>query len=102
MSERLQLPFKMLPLSDGIQKQIAQDFKGFPNGFVRCNHWGYKIAATATEQEVEDMYNYPLDPGDVWLVTPPKCGTTWSQEMIWLIANDLDYEGAKTPLMPDR
>ncbi|XP_037074863.1 luciferin sulfotransferase-like, partial [Pollicipes pollicipes] len=47
---------------------------------------------------IEDFYNYPTKPGDVWVVTPPKCGTTWTQEMVWLIANDLDYDGAKTTL----
>lgn len=28
-------------------------------------------------------------------------GTTWTQEMVWCIANDLDYEGAKLRL-PER
>ncbi|KAF0310248.1 Sulfotransferase 1C2 [Amphibalanus amphitrite] len=102
MSKSQQLPFKMIPLPDDIQKRIASDFRGFPNGLVSCNHWGYKVSATTTEQELDGIFNYPLDPRDVWLVTPPKCGTTWSQEMVWLIANDLDYEGAKSPLMPDR
>lgn len=31
---------------------------------------------------------------DVWVVTFPKCGTTWAQEMIWLINNDLNYKTA--------
>jgi len=35
---------------------------------------------------------------DIWIVTYPKAGTTWTQEMTWLILNDLDYNGAKTIL----
>lgn len=31
---------------------------------------------------------------DVWIVSFPKTGTTFSQEMLWLISNDLDYETA--------
>ena len=100
--ERVQLPFKLIPLQEDVQKKVARDFLGNPNGLVSCNHWGFKMAATTTEKEMEDMYNHPLDPRDVWVVTPPKCGTTWTQEMVWLLANDLDYEGAKTPIMPAR
>jgi hypothetical protein len=28
-------------------------------------------------------------------------GTTWTQEMTWVIGNNLDFEGAKVPL-PER
>ena len=101
-SERIPYPFKVRPLDEDVQKKIANDFVGYPNGLVSCNHWDFKMAGTQTEESMEELYNYPLDERDVWVVTPPKCGTTWSQEMIWLIANDLDYEGAKTPLTPDR
>ena len=101
-TKRHQLPFKIIPLEDDVQEKIAKDFVGNPKGLASCNHWGFKLSATVTEQELEDMYNHPLDPRDVWVVTPPKCGTTWTQEMVWLIANDLDYEGAKSPLMPNR
>ncbi|KAF5302061.1 hypothetical protein FQR65_LT08611 [Abscondita terminalis] len=33
---------------------------------------------------------------DVFLIGHAKSGTTWAQEMIWLIVNDLNFEGAKT------
>lgn len=45
------------------------------------------------DQRIKDM---EIKPDDVWLVTYPKSGTTWCQEMIWLICNDLDYEKAAT------
>ena len=25
-------------------------------------------------------------------------GTTWTQEMVWCVGNDIDYEGARTPI----
>lgn len=31
---------------------------------------------------------------DVWIVTLKKCGTTWMQELLWLLMNDCDFEGA--------
>jgi len=101
-SERLPYPYKVIALKQKTHAKITNDFKGYPNGLVSCNHWGYKLSATVTPEELEDLYNYPLDPRDVWVVTSPKCGTTWTQEMVWLLANDLDYEGAKTKLSPGR
>ncbi|KAK7868457.1 hypothetical protein R5R35_011206 [Gryllus longicercus] len=38
---------------------------------------------------------------DVYVVSHPKAGTTWTQEMAWCIANDLDFERAKV-FLPER
>ncbi|KAL1491372.1 hypothetical protein ABEB36_011979 [Hypothenemus hampei] len=35
---------------------------------------------------------------DVWLVSYPRTGSTWCQEMIWLIVNDLDFLQAEGTL----
>ena len=35
------------------------------------------------------------------MVTYPKCGTTWAQELVWQVAHGLDLEGGKT-LLGDR
>ena len=39
---------------------------------------------------------------DIWIVTFPKCGTTWTQEMLWMLNNNLDYEGSKNKLLWER
>lgn len=38
----------------------------------------------------ESIKNLELFPDDLWIVTPPKCGTTWMQEIVWLIHTDVD------------
>ncbi|KAF5277395.1 hypothetical protein FQA39_LY06208 [Lamprigera yunnana] len=44
---------------------------------------------------VEELLKFNIRSSDIFLLGYPKSGTTWAQEMIWLIANDLNYEGAK-------
>lgn len=39
---------------------------------------------------------------DLWIVTFPKCGTTWTQEMLWMLNNGLDYEGSRNKALDDR
>ncbi|GAB0086184.1 sulfotransferase [Sergentomyia squamirostris] len=46
--------------------------------------------------------NFVVREDDVWVVTFPKCGTTWTQEMVWLICNDLNYEQAKAVELNER
>lgn len=45
-------------------------------------------------QLAERIRNLTVYQDDVWIVTFPKCGTTWTQEMVWLIDHNLDYEAA--------
>ncbi|XP_063378526.1 luciferin sulfotransferase-like [Cydia fagiglandana] len=38
-------------------------------------------------------------PDDVWVATFPRSGTTWTQEIVWLLMNDFDIDKAvKIPL----
>ena len=43
----------------------------------------------------EIRHGFEVYPDDVFIVTQPKCGTTWMQELVWLINHNLDLEGAK-------
>ena len=40
-------------------------------------------------------HNFESRKTDVWISTPPKCGTTWMQELTWILLNSLNFEKAK-------
>ena len=45
--------------------------------------------------DLEKIKNFTVFEDDIWIVTLPKCGTTWMQELTWLIMNDIDIEKSK-------
>ncbi|KAK5638155.1 hypothetical protein RI129_012450 [Pyrocoelia pectoralis] len=47
------------------------------------------------EEREAEVENFEIRNDDVIVASFPKSGTTWTQEMVWLLKNDLDYEGAK-------
>ncbi|KAI5697702.1 hypothetical protein M8J75_014422 [Diaphorina citri] len=71
-------PYKVSPLDPKLNAQLRQHFKGESSHFVQVR------------------------PDDVWVVTFPRSGTTWTQELVWLIANGLNYEEARTRPLTER
>ncbi|XP_043265449.1 luciferin sulfotransferase [Colletes gigas] len=45
---------------------------------------------------IRDMEIYE---DDVWMVSYPRTGSHWAQEMVWCIGNDFDFENARTLLV---
>lgn len=50
------------------------------------------------DKYLEKIKKFKVYEDDVWVVTYPKCGTTWTQEMVRMLSNNMDYEAAKTNL----
>uniref|UniRef100_A0A1B0DPS0 Sulfotransferase domain-containing protein n=1 Tax=Phlebotomus papatasi TaxID=29031 RepID=A0A1B0DPS0_PHLPP len=42
-----------------------------------------------------EIKSFECRSSDIWVVSFPKCGTTWTQEMVWLLDNNLDFETAR-------
>ncbi|KAH1009130.1 hypothetical protein HUJ04_001540 [Dendroctonus ponderosae] len=53
----------------------------------------------------KEIYNLNVHEEDVWICSFPKTGTTWTQEMVWMIMNNLNFEegrvnlGARSPFL---
>ncbi|GLH10758.1 Uncharacterized protein GBIM_15660 [Gryllus bimaculatus] len=47
---------------------------------------------TDSAQQIKE---FEVREDDVWIITPPQSGTTWTQEMVWLLVNDLNYDKSK-------
>uniref|UniRef100_A0A182TI59 Sulfotransferase domain-containing protein n=1 Tax=Anopheles melas TaxID=34690 RepID=A0A182TI59_9DIPT len=52
--------------------------------------------------QAERIHHLTVYEDDVWILSFPKCGTTWTQEMVWLISHDLDYRTASEVNLLDR
>ncbi|XP_076630425.1 luciferin sulfotransferase [Colletes latitarsis] len=70
----------------------------FRKGYITVNGVCLPERFNKFSQAIED---FEVRDDDIWVCSFPKTGTTWTQEMIWCIANDLDFEGAKV-LLPER
>lgn len=54
------------------------------------------------EQCAERIKTMKVYEDDVWVVSFPKAGTTWTQEMVWLINNDMNFDKALDENLLDR
>ena len=41
---------------------------------------------------------FELREDDIWILSYPKSGTHWTQEMVWMITHDVDTEAGRVPL----
>ncbi|KAJ8722509.1 hypothetical protein PYW07_003689 [Mythimna separata] len=93
----LPFPYKIEEMKPEEDELINTDF-GMPVKYVRLGPKGF-IVFKNYMQDAANIYNMPLRPTDVFVATYQRSGTTLSQELVWLVANDLNYEkAAEIPL----
>ncbi|XP_073836572.1 sulfotransferase 1E1-like [Musca autumnalis] len=74
-------------------KQYATEGKDIP----LCKNWSDTWCTLSQEFDnvLPDILNMEVREDDIFVVTFIKCGTTWMQEAVWLLMNNLDYERCK-------
>ncbi|KAG7208936.1 hypothetical protein KM043_015114 [Ampulex compressa] len=82
-------------------KELLKVFKGERDGWVLVGPKKWFFPLRYTEQG-KGFYNFKARPDDTWIVTYPRSGTTWTQELVWLLSNNLDFETASKNLLAER
>ena len=82
-------------------QKLIQHSVGFENGFIRVNPPGF-VYLSETEKYLDRLRKFEVREDDIWICTFPKCGTTWTQEMVWCLMNNLDFKTSKTVDLDER
>ncbi|XP_022192769.2 sulfotransferase 1C4 [Nilaparvata lugens] len=91
-------PHKIEQVDEQLNMKLMNFFKGERRGFCKVGPEKWLLPMRYMDQ-AEGYYNMQVRKDDVWIMTFPRSGTTWCQELLWLINNNLDYEKAsQTPL----
>ena len=95
-------PFNWNPAPEALENERSKHYSK-PSGLINAvvsDPLKIHMPRPMLDKNVgERVYNFKLRPDDVWIITYPKCGTTWSQEMVWQIVNKVKLDMAKIPLL---
>ncbi|XP_052126965.1 luciferin sulfotransferase-like [Frankliniella occidentalis] len=84
------------PAGCKVAEQCGSDMMPPANVAVGQGGWALSDNFLKYRDAIRDM---EVRPSDIWVLSFPKCGTTWTQEMVWLLGNKCDTETARsTPL----
>ncbi|KAJ8981898.1 hypothetical protein NQ317_007290 [Molorchus minor] len=100
-TEKGHFPYVITKVDEDVNNELLRYFTGEKTGFVQVGpkKWFFP---SGYEQEAANYYNFMFRPSDVIVATFPRSGTTWVQEMVWLLVNNLDYQKAAEIPLDDR
>jgi len=75
-------------------KKNCSKFRDHKTGFERVGPHGF-VSVKGGQEVIKRIYRMEVTEKDIWVVTYPRSGTTWTQEMVWNILNNLDFERAR-------
>ena len=87
--------------SNNLIQELMHNLPGYKKGFIRVKPSGF-VFNTETLSYIDRIRKFEVRDDDIWICTFPKCGTTWTQEMVWCLMNNLDFQTASKVDLDDR
>lgn len=75
-------------------ERLTRNFPPYRTGLVRLSPGGW-VFPKQYRKYADHLYNFEVRPTDVFLVTYPKVGTTWTQEILWTMIFNPDLDNPK-------
>ncbi|MCL4133295.1 UNVERIFIED_CONTAM: hypothetical protein GTU68_056904 [Idotea baltica] len=81
------------------QDEQIRDFTAYSVGTIRLQPDGWFFTSPFINF-ADKLHDFKFRPSDTLVMTYPKCGTTWTQEIIWTLKNnsDLKHSMANLPV----
>ncbi|KAF6210736.1 hypothetical protein GE061_013846 [Apolygus lucorum] len=87
-------PFEITPVEKSKNEELLTYFLK-EDGFVTIGPQKFCMNQHYADY-AENFYNIEVKKDDVWIVTYPRSGTTWTHEMMWIMMHGMDFEKAKS------
>ena len=87
--------------TERLKKVYPTPFIQFGQRYIRTIP-GNCVLPAAFEKFKDRFKTWNTRADDVYVLTFPKNGTTWTQELVWCIQNDCDFDKAKNVMAIDR
>lgn len=101
MEDFASFPYAITNFPKEVHDKLINVYQGQPDGFVQVGPEKF-VLFTAYKDFADVIYNFEARHDDVFVSTHPRSGTTWTQELVWLICNDFDYETAGNKALEKR
>ncbi|XP_042203819.1 sulfotransferase family cytosolic 1B member 1-like isoform X1 [Homarus americanus] len=100
-NDRSNTPNIIRPLDERDQQDLMTKFRGFQTGLIRVGEIGHLIPFHQTAY-LKEYFNFRFREEDVLVMTFPRSGTTWTQEIVWLMKHRVDVDAAQATRLDDR
>ncbi|RXG73594.1 Sulfotransferase 1C4 [Armadillidium vulgare] len=88
---------RIIPLVFEEAEKVKEHFRGYRNGTIRLDPDGWFLT-THFITFADKFFDFKFKRSDVVIMTYPKCGSTWVQEIVWNMLFNPNFDNPEASL----